>query len=351
MPGNRLRRVINRVRTASRRYDSGPLAVARRALALRARAVGMEEAYLSGALDPRVSLERCADFVGRRNFLAVLRPFNAGPKELVDDKVVFAAHAHAHGLAAPRTLAVVSPPLATEPTGRPLHAADDWESWLRDAPRRFVIKPAVGMGGLRVDFFERDIDGTVRAGGRTYSAADLRRRVCLEGAFGRALVQERLTNHSSLAELSGTAALQCTRMVTVVARAGGVELLFAFQKLIVGDNLIDNSVGTSTGNLVVSVESADGVLGVAFADGAPCARHPTTARTIAGVRLPWWDEARALVERAALCFRPLRAIGWDVALTERGPVLVEGNTEWVAFAGERGFWYSAADLVRLQNLY
>jgi hypothetical protein len=30
---------------------------------------------------------------------------------------------------------------------------------------------------------------------------------------------------------------------------------------------------------------------------------------------------------------------------------VEGNTEWVAFGGESGFWYSAADFARLRRLY
>jgi hypothetical protein len=140
-------------------------------------------------------------------------------------------------------------------------------------------------------------------------------------------------------------------MVTVVTRSGEVELLFAFQKLIVGRHVIDNSIGTRTGNLVVSVDPVSGTLGTAFSDGAPCPTHPVTARAIAGFRLPHWDDARRLVQRAALRFRPLRAIGWDVALTDAGAVLIEGNTEWVAFGGDSGFWYSAADLARLRGLY
>jgi hypothetical protein len=57
-----------------------------------------------------------------------------------------------------------------------------------------------------------------------------------------------------------------------------------------------------------------------------------------------------LVQRAAHRFRPVRVIGWDVALTEAGPVLVEGNSEWLAF-GEQGLRYSRADLERLQRLF
>jgi hypothetical protein len=346
----RLQRVVGQIAAASRRYDSSSLAVARRLLVLRARKIGIEEAYLSGVLDPRVPLERCADFVGRRELLLALRPFNAGPKDLVDDKAIFAVVAESHGLPVPRTLALVAPPVAVDLGGRPLDDEAAFSRWLRDAPPWFLIKPAVGMGGQRIDLYEHRGD-EVHTRGRAMSAQELRRRVCVEAVYGPAVVQERLRNHASLRELSGTDALQCTRMVTVVTRAGAVEILFAFQKLIVGGHLIDNSVGTRTGNLVVSVDLAGGTLGTAFSDGAPCPIHPVTARTIAGFPLPHWEDARRLVQRAALRFRPLRAIGWDVALTDGGAVLVEGNTEWVAFGGDSGFWYSAADLARLRRLY
>lgn len=345
----RLRRVVGRITEASRRYDASSLAVARRVLALRARRIGLDEAFLAGALDPGVPLAQCADFVGRLELLAVLRQLNVGAKDLVDDKAIFAVCAAGHGLPIARTLALVAPPFAIDGAGAPVHGGEAFLRWLRAAPASFVVKPAVGMGGRGVEVLERRGD-EVTTGGRTLGAHAFRSRLCDEGTYGRAIVQERLGNHPTLVELSGTDALQCTRMVTVVTRSSDVELLFAFQKLIVGAHVIDNSVGNRTGNLVVAVDSAHGTLGAAFADGAPCPRHPVTDRAIAGFALPHWREACALVERAARCFRPLRAIGWDVALTEAGPVLLEGNTEWIAFGGDKGFWYSAADLARLKAL-
>jgi hypothetical protein len=47
-----------------------------------------------------------------------------------------------------------------------------------------------------------------------------------------------------------------------------------------------------------------------------------------GFAIPLWAEACALVERAALAFLPLRTIGWDVAVTPRGALLIEGNVTW-----------------------
>ena len=41
--------------------------------------------------------------------------------------------------------------------------------------------------------------------------------------------------------------------------------------------------------------------------------------------------ARGLVERSALLFQPMRTLGWDVAVTPRGPVVIEANNWWAPF--------------------
>ena len=46
---------------------------------------------------------------------------------------------------------------------------------------------------------------------------------------------------------------------------------------------------------------------------------------IEGFQLPVWTEACQLAREAARLFLPLRFVGWDIALTETGPVLVEAN--------------------------
>jgi hypothetical protein len=44
-----------------------------------------------------------------------------------------------------------------------------------------------------------------------------------------------------------------------------------------------------------------------------------------------WDEAKALAFSAMPYFLPNRTIGWDVAITDDGPVIVEANREWTPF--------------------
>jgi hypothetical protein len=59
------------------------------------------------------------------------------------------------------------------------------------------------------------------------------------------------------------------------------------------------------------------------------------------VQVPRWSDVLSLVLRAQACFAGLRTIGWDVGITQEGPLLVEGNARYgfdlfqVAF--DRGF--------------
>ena len=86
--------------------------------------------------------------------------------------------------------------------------------------------------------------------------------------------------------------------------------------------------------LRAGVSLEDGVLGPAATTAAEglgqalLETHPDTGLAVAGLRLPYWEEACALVCAVAPRFIPLRALGWDVALTPTGPVLVETNWGW-----------------------
>ena len=53
--------------------------------------------------------------------------------------------------------------------------------------------------------------------------------------------------------------------------------------------------------------------------------HPTTGGRITGREIPMWEEVCDLVRRAHGAFEDWVVIGWDVAVTASGPLLVEGN--------------------------
>lgn len=54
--------------------------------------------------------------------------------------------------------------------------------------------------------------------------------------------------------------------------------------------------------------------------------HPITKEKIVGFKVPLYDEACKLVIEAAKLMPTIKYIGWDVAITDKSPVIIEGNS-------------------------
>ena len=57
-------------------------------------------------------------------------------------------------------------------------------------------------------------------------------------------------------------------------------------------------------------------------------KHPVTGVELVGFQIPYWSESLQMVIDAALLHPQNRSIGWDVAITDKGPELIEGNHDW-----------------------
>lgn len=56
-------------------------------------------------------------------------------------------------------------------------------------------------------------------------------------------------------------------------------------------------------------------------------KHPDTKIRLKRYSIPYVEETKKLVKRAAL-FLGDRLTGWDVAITPNGPILIEGNSDY-----------------------
>jgi hypothetical protein len=95
----------------------------------------------------------------------------------------------------------------------------------------------------------------------------------------------------------------------------------------VGSSVADNF---AAGGLASAVSKA-GRLGMGVRKDvleAPVVCHPDTEARIEGETLAGWDEMVALALRAHERATEGTIVGWDVALTPDGPVLVEANLQW-----------------------
>ena len=57
-------------------------------------------------------------------------------------------------------------------------------------------------------------------------------------------------------------------------------------------------------------------------------RHPDTGVVFSEFTVPHYQEAVEMAFRAHRLFYRVRSIGWDIAITEEGPVFIEGNDNW-----------------------
>lgn len=88
-------------------------------------------------------------------------------------------------------------------------------------------------------------------------------------------------------------------------------------------NIVDNF---SSGGMYTYLDEQ----GVAFVEAIDQAdnifyNHPISSTQIVGFQVPMFQEAIELVKKCATVIPEVAYVGWDVAITENGPELIEGN--------------------------
>jgi hypothetical protein len=187
------------------------------------------------------------------------------------------------------------------------------------------VKPLTGNGGRGAERWDRV---AARQWSNGAQVCDDRSLVELLRSRRRPLiVQKRVRTHPALVPLTA-GAVPTVRALTCLDEDGVAELVGAVFRMSIGDNrTVDNF---HAGGIACAVALDTGELGLASDLGLDARlgwlrHHPTTSARIAGTRLPCWDETRALACQAHAAFGDRVVIGWDIAIAEDGPVVIEGN--------------------------
>ncbi len=193
--------------------------------------------------------------------------------------------------------------------------------------RDLFSKPVDGFGGTGAQRWRYASSGTwYGTDGQVYDRTTLRDALAAQSRGGAIVLQVCLENDPRLGHLT-TGALCTARIVTIRAPEGEPELVCAVFRMATGGNSTDNFSGAG---IAAPIDLGNGRLGAAVCSDprlviARVARHPDTGAAIEGTSLPWWREAEALALRAHAKLRAMACVGWDVALTGAGPILVEAN--------------------------
>jgi len=203
------------------------------------------------------------------------------------------------------------------------------EEWLGFGPwlRQMCVQPQWRGFGLLIRRSLRELRSRWRGGDRSLDAAGLERHVARLSLQYCYLVQPRMRPHRDLADLS-MGVLTTVRVLTSETPDGHVVASHAVLRMpLVRDAVVDNF---HAGGIAAPIDMKTGRLGKATdmglrRDSAWHATHPINGAQIEGRVLPHWPAVLDLACKAQRAFSDRPFVGWDIAILDSGPCLVEGN--------------------------
>jgi hypothetical protein len=161
-------------------------------------------------------------------------------------------------------------------------------------------------------------------------------------AFGW-IFQEPLHAHSAIANLCGTK-ISCVRVHTFLSKTGP-RITRVIWKINVGKKDVDNFLHGASGNMLAEIDIETGAV-LRVVTGVGPAQiinppHPVTGKELRGFRIPHWKTVSTMVLDASAAFNGYLCPGWDIAICEDGPKLLEvnyfGDVDLSQHSHRRGF--------------
>lgn len=300
-----------------------------------------EEEYRLYRFDQLRDADEATRFLSHRQNHEIFRPaVNRGfQQHFLEDKWVVQLFLSSLGIAVPRTYGLYHPQFGVTADGAALRTPAQLEELIAaELPLRLVLKPRGGRKGrniMLVDVYRDSVAGTqVSVDGVTRPFADFIADLP-EDAFGDYdgcyhgwLVQACLRQDAFLDRINPYT-VNSFRVVTFIDAEDVVRIHHTVLRLGRKGSAADN---WDKGGLSVFVDPETGVLGRGVFKprygGAWVSEHPDTGVHFEGQQVPGWSRVLDVCQRAAAMFSGIRAVGWDVALTPEGPVIIEGNATW-----------------------
>ena len=141
-------------------------------------------------------------------------------------------------------------------------------------------------------------------------------------AAGIGIVEDKVIQHDAIAALCPTS----VNTIRVATLLGDKKEGIVYAYIRIGNGKVMDNV--DQGGMAARVDLESGKLLTVGADkqGNTYTEHPMTHTPIVGFEVPFFEEAKAMCLKAAQKVPQMRFVAWDVAVTEKGPVFIEGNS-------------------------
>ena len=169
-----------------------------------------------------------------------------------------------------------------------------------------LIKPTGGSKGRGIQkLHEEDVNTLSQYAGKDY------------------IIEEIINQHPMMC--FNNKSVNTLRMMTIMDALGEVHLIKAALRCGTGDSLVDNFCA---GGVIYPIDLRFGRInspGLTNSLGQQIYVHPGSEIYMLGKEIPFWQQAVEFVKEVAKRIPQMRFVGWDIAITNDGPILIEGN--------------------------
>lgn len=187
-----------------------------------------------------------------------------------------------------------------------------------------VVKPLYGYKGRDIRFAHAQGNGSYCYADETLTHTELLQQIALNSKVEPFLIEERLYNHTVLASLSNEY-LATIRMVSYLGQDNTPTFLAAILSVPYNEMCVSN-FGRG---FPLKLESGE----ILPSPHAPMLEKwrkefEEANEKAVGKILPYWRETKELIVKAHRLLPEYFSLGWDVAITKNGPVILETNIGW-----------------------
>jgi len=198
-----------------------------------------------------------------------------------------------------------------------------------------TVEPLNNLANRQLDVFVKDLLGECANGVFSLKTdngvlvidghiSDMQRFSMQLGAMN--IIQKRIRQHSEMSKLYSES-VNTIRLLSIY-HPGRIQPLSAILRM--GANGVCDNL--TTGGVAVGIDmktgklTKHGVMRPAF--GRITERHPVSGAVFENFEIPFFRQTVELIGRLHKFFYGIKCIGWDIAITEKGPVIIEGNDNW-----------------------
>ena len=139
---------------------------------------------------------------------------------------------------------------------------------------------------------------------------------------GIGIVEDKVIQHEAIAALCPTS----VNTIRVATLLGDKKEGIVYAYIRIGNGKVMDNV--DCGGMAAPVDIETGVITGVGANkaGETYEIHPMTGTKIPGTQIPYWEDVKTMCLNAMHVVPQVRFVAWDVAITEDGPVFIEGNS-------------------------